>query len=107
MSGFLVVLEQWLFNYVAYLKQNYCFKVREGKYQTRIQALKTLALGTTEENEIFFDVDWFGSMPYYSFIFLLSANFLLKLPQLSTGSFKVGSTIEGANLSQALSLNSK
>ncbi|XP_027921755.1 kinesin-like protein KIN-14J [Vigna unguiculata] len=32
--------------------QNYRFKVREGKYQTRIQALETLAVGTTEENEV-------------------------------------------------------
>ncbi|XP_014508699.1 kinesin-like protein KIN-14J isoform X2 [Vigna radiata var. radiata] len=32
--------------------QNYRIKAREGKYQTRIHALETLALGTTEENEI-------------------------------------------------------
>jgi len=37
------------------------------------------------------------------FMLLLFANFLLKLSPLSTGSFKLGSTIEGANLSQALS----
>ena len=51
--SFSVVLEQWPFNYVAYLKQNHIFKAREGKYQTRINALETLAVGTTTENEVF------------------------------------------------------
>ncbi|XP_029127714.1 kinesin-like protein KIN-14J [Cajanus cajan] len=32
--------------------QNNLFKAREGKYQTRISALETLAVGTTEENEV-------------------------------------------------------
>ncbi|KAL9329933.1 hypothetical protein ACSQ67_004936 [Phaseolus vulgaris] len=32
--------------------QNYRFKSREGKYQTRINALETLAVGTTKENEV-------------------------------------------------------
>ncbi|CAJ1937424.1 unnamed protein product [Sphenostylis stenocarpa] len=32
--------------------QNNLFKAREGKYQTRINALETLAVGTTEENEV-------------------------------------------------------
>ncbi|KAG5155586.1 hypothetical protein JHK82_013555 [Glycine max] len=34
------------------LQQNNLFKAREGKYQTRINALETLAVGTTEENEV-------------------------------------------------------
>ncbi|KAK7318229.1 hypothetical protein RJT34_02928 [Clitoria ternatea] len=33
-------------------QQNNLFKVREGKYQARINALETLAVGTTEENEV-------------------------------------------------------
>ncbi|XP_045823203.1 kinesin-like protein KIN-14J isoform X2 [Trifolium pratense] len=32
--------------------QNNIFKAREGKYQTKINALETLAVGTTEENEV-------------------------------------------------------
>ena len=44
----------WLkfINVVAYLQQNNLFKVREGKYQARINALETLVAGTTEENEV-------------------------------------------------------
>ncbi|PNY05869.1 kinesin-4-like protein, partial [Trifolium pratense] len=34
------------------LDQNNIFKAREGKYQTKINALETLAVGTTEENEV-------------------------------------------------------
>lgn len=37
---------------IAYLQQNNLFKVREGKYQARINALETLVAGTTEENEV-------------------------------------------------------
>ncbi|GAU19444.1 hypothetical protein TSUD_76880, partial [Trifolium subterraneum] len=32
--------------------QNNIFKAREGKYQTKINALESLAVGTTEENEV-------------------------------------------------------
>lgn len=39
--------------YFAYLKQNNLFKAREGKYQTKLNALETLAVGTAEENEVF------------------------------------------------------
>jgi hypothetical protein len=35
------------------LKQNNIFKAREGKYQTKINALETLVAGTTKENEVF------------------------------------------------------
>ena len=34
------------------LQQNNLFKAREGKYQLRMNALETLAVGTTEENEV-------------------------------------------------------
>ncbi|KAK4262616.1 hypothetical protein QN277_028155 [Acacia crassicarpa] len=45
---------EWRFsNQADSLKnQNNLFKVREGKYQSKINALETLAAGTTEENEV-------------------------------------------------------
>ncbi|KAK7358615.1 hypothetical protein VNO77_00550 [Canavalia gladiata] len=48
----LQIIELRFSNQAENLKnQNNLFKAREGKYQTRINALETLALGTTEENE--------------------------------------------------------
>ncbi|XP_027340167.1 kinesin-like protein KIN-14J [Abrus precatorius] len=49
----LQVIEMRFSNQAESIKnQNNLFKAREGKYQTRINALETLAIGTTEENEI-------------------------------------------------------
>ncbi|RZC13532.1 Kinesin-like protein KIN-14J isoform D [Glycine soja] len=42
--------------------QNNLFKAREGKYQTRINALETLAVGTTEENEVV--TSWVQQLKY-------------------------------------------
>ncbi|KAG4398290.1 hypothetical protein GLYMA_08G014800v4 [Glycine max] len=42
--------------------QNHLFKAREGKYQTRINALETLAVGTTEENEVV--TSWVQQLKY-------------------------------------------
>ncbi|XP_061348692.1 kinesin-like protein KIN-14J [Gastrolobium bilobum] len=49
----LQVIELRVSNQAEGLKnQNNLFKAREGKYQSRINALETLAVGTTEENEV-------------------------------------------------------
>ncbi|KAK7399207.1 hypothetical protein VNO78_10386 [Psophocarpus tetragonolobus] len=42
--------------------QNNLFKAREEKYQTRISALETLAVGTTEENEVV--TSWLQQLKY-------------------------------------------
>lgn len=52
----------------AYLKQNKIFKAREGKYQTKLNAVETLAAGATEENEVFsllMHLDAYVTVLYY------------------------------------------
>ncbi|KAL5551636.1 hypothetical protein UlMin_001812, partial [Ulmus minor] len=47
------LIEQRTSNQAEYFKnQNKLFKAREEKYQSKLRALETLAMGTTEENEV-------------------------------------------------------
>ncbi|XP_054825730.1 kinesin-like protein KIN-14J isoform X2 [Prosopis cineraria] len=53
LRNILQVIEWRFSNQAESLKtQNNLFKAREGKYQSRINALETLVAGTTEENEV-------------------------------------------------------
>lgn len=51
------------------MQQNILFRVREEKYRSRINVLENLASGTTDENEVLYQIQSLFAKMYFVAIF--------------------------------------